>query len=158
MGGQREYVCGFKYCLHPGEKVPSDIAIKDGARYLHPDCKKEKQTRSQIFDIYYKFYKTTEDYHMVRKAIKGFCDTSPSEYVLYVLCQAIHQKVPFKGIFTLGWLVKNDMEIKRKYAAMITKKATKGLNFENIETIKSEVIETNHEDRKKKSWTDVLFS
>jgi hypothetical protein len=118
MAKAKEYVCGYSGCLHNGEKIPSEEAIKDGTRYYHKDCHEEKCFKTQIFDIYYKYYRSTEDFHMVRKAINGFVSNSNAEYVLYVLCQAIHKKTPFKGIFTLGWLVKNDMEIKKKYQAM----------------------------------------
>lgn len=152
---EKEYVCGFTHCLHSGKKVPSDIAVKDGTRYYHPDCIKDKQTRTQIFDIYYKYYKSTEDYHMVRKAINGFIDGTTSEYVLYVLCQAIHKKVPFKSIFTLGWLVKNDMEIKKKYMAMKTKNKIRDFDFDDIETKKKEAI--TYKKNNDNSWDKTLF-
>ena len=152
---QKEYVCGFSHCLHSGEKVPSDLAVKDGTRYYHKDCSEEKERRSQIFDIYYKYYKTTEDYQMVRKAIVGFIEASSSEFVLYVLCQAIHRKVPFKGIFTLGWLVKNDMEIKKKYQAMKASEAVKTFTFDDVETKKKSPI--TYSRGRNSSWEETLF-
>lgn len=153
---QKEYVCGYSDCLHKGEKVPSEIAVKDGTRYFHPDCLKDRRQRNQIFEIYYRCYKSAEEYAMVRKAIKGFCLKSSSEYVLYVLCQSIHKKIPYKGIFTLGWLVNNDMEIRKNYDKMKAKSVMKAMDFENVETVKQQTVEIVHEN-KKKSWTDTLF-
>lgn len=118
MTKPKEYICGYSHCKHDNNKVPSDEAIKDGTRYYHKDCLSEKQMRKQIFDIYYKHYKSTEDYSVVNGAINGFISNSTVEYVLYVLCYAIREKIPFKGIFTLGWLVKNNEDIKNKYISM----------------------------------------
>ena len=38
MPKAKAYVCGYTFCKHSGEKVSSDIAVKDGTRYYHPDC------------------------------------------------------------------------------------------------------------------------
>lgn len=152
---QKEYVCGYSNCLHKGEKVPSEIAVKDGTRYFHFDCYEEKKQKTQIFKIYYKYYKSTEDYAVVRKAINDFCKTSNSEFVLYILCQSIKEKVPYKSIYTLGWLVKNNMEFKKKYVKMKASRLVKNIDFTKTEVTFSEASKVKQ--NKKKNWEETLF-
>lgn len=154
---QKEYACGFgDNCLHKGNKVPSGLAIKDGTRYYHRDCHEEKERRNQIFDIYYKYYKSTEDCRMIRSVIKTASEANGSEFVLYVLCQSIRKKVPYKGIYTLGWIVRNDMEIRKKYRELKSKEAVKYFNFDDVETKKKNPITYKKESNN--SWEETLFS
>lgn len=157
MGKEKEYVCGYQHCKQSGVKVPSNEAIKDGTRYYHPDCHKEKEDKQKIFDLYYKCYRSTEDYHLVRKVLVQLINEQgfTSEYVLYVLCQAIIGKIPFKGIFTLSWLVKNNMQIKKKYENFKIKEKVKDYNFESIETTKRDSCTYKKENNT--SWEDTLF-
>ncbi len=156
MSKQKTYVCGYSSCLHDKEPIPSEIAVKDGNRYYHEDCLKDKQNRQKVFELYYKYYKSTEDFVMVRKAISEYSSNFGSEYILYVLCQAIHTRIPFKGIFTLGWLCKNNMDIKKKYSNMKSKKQVSKYNFDDVEIRESEVNEIVFSNNKK-AWTDTLF-
>lgn len=160
MDKEKEYVCGYKYCLHDGKKVSSLESLKDGTRHYHPDCHKEKQQKQQTFDLYYKYYKSTEDYHLVRKVLVQLINEGEqrfsSEYVLFVLCQAIREKVPFKGIFTLSWLVKNNMQFKQKYNAFKSKEKIKDFTFENTQTNTREII--SYKKSGDDSWENTLFS
>jgi hypothetical protein len=157
MGNVKEYVCGYQHCKHNGVKVPSDEAVKDGTRYYHSDCHEEKQDKQKIFDLYYKCYKSTEDYHLVRKVLVQLINVQQftSEYVLYVLCQAIRNKIPFKGIFTLSWLVKNDMQIKKKYDGYKIKEKIKDFTFDDTQTIKRE--DSTYKKQSETTWEDTLF-
>jgi hypothetical protein len=157
MNKEKEYVCGYRHCKHCGVKVPSSQAIKDGTRYYHQDCHKEKEEKQKICDLYYKCYKSTEDCHVVRKAIAQLINEQnfTSEYVLYVLCQSIIQKIPYKSIFTLSYIVKNDMQIKKKYNDFKIKEKIKDFKFDDTQTIKRE--DFNYKKNTKSSWEDTLF-
>lgn len=158
MDKEKEYVCGYQYCKHNGVKVPSDQAIKDGTRYYHQDCHIEKEQKQQIFDLYYKAYKSTEDYYLVRKAVSQLVNEQfyPSEFVLFALCQAIKQRIPFKGIFTLSYIVKNDMSIRKKYETYKAKETTKDFSFDDVNTLKKEII--IYKTSSDTSWENTLFS
>jgi hypothetical protein len=157
MEKEKEYACGYQHCKHNGVKVPSDQAIKDGTRYYHEDCHKEKEQKKQITDIYYKYYKSTEDIKFVNTVIGQLIYDKfyPCEYVLFTLCQAIHRKIPFKSIYTLGWLVQNDMQIREKYIKQKAQSKVKLLTFDDIDTVKEEIIPINS--TTKNSWEGTLF-
>lgn len=160
MKKEKEYVCGYTFCRHKEDKVPASEAVKSGGRYLHPECFKEKETKKQIVDLYYRYYKSTEDYKMVVKAIKTLINEQNYEavFVLYVLCQCIHEKVPFKGIFSLGWQVKNNMIYKKRYEMLMAKKAVKNNTYDDIECYKDTAMNIqNRIPKKRKTWDDILF-
>ncbi len=161
MPKPREYICGYTFCKHSGERVPSEIAIKDGSRYYHPDCHKEKKMKQQIVDIYYKFYKSSEDYKVVLKAVNNLIHDQgyDASFVLYVLCQCIKEKVPYKSVFSLGWQVKNNMVFKNKYSLLKSKNEIKNYSFDDVQCVSSMVdIPEVRKDRKKRAtWADTLF-
>lgn len=160
MPKAKAYVCGYTFCKHSGEKVSSDIAVKDGTRYYHPDCHKEKETKKQIIDIYCKYYHSTEDYKVITKAINNIVNEQKIDalFVLYVLCQCIKEKVPFKGIFSLGWQVKNNMVYKKKYEEVQTKAAVRKQDFSMAETVQADPPDGAYKkEHKRKTWEDVLF-
>lgn len=161
MPKPKEFICGYTFCKHSGERVPSEIAVKDGSRYYHPDCHKEKLTKKQISDIYYQFYKSSEDYKVVMKAVNNLVNNQgyDASFVLYVLCQCIKEKVPYKSIFSLGWQVKNNMVYKNKYALLKSKNLIKKYSFDDVLCVNSETEfpEVKKEKKKRKTWADTLF-
>lgn len=52
---EKSYKCGYKYCLHEGEKVPQSEAFRVGNKWMHWDCAmmhdKIKQIREAYFDL-----------------------------------------------------------------------------------------------------------
>lgn len=155
----RMYICGYTFCKHKEDKVSPEYGIKDGTRYFHPECHKEKEKKKQILDLYYKYYHSTEDYRIVTKAINTMINNQGNEasYVLFCLCQCIRDKVPFKSIFTLSWIVKNKMEYRKKYDLLKAKEKTKGFEFENVSCVDSEPKTRKQCPTRKTKWTDVLF-
>ena len=44
--------CAYKYCQRGGNVSKSD-AVKEGTRYFHPECFKEKKTVAEIVNLYH---------------------------------------------------------------------------------------------------------
>lgn len=110
---------------------------------------------NRIYQIYQNHFDFKENPNTIKSAIKGFLWKSDYEYVEFVLLQAITQNIPFKGIFTLGWLVKNDTGIRQKYNERIAKEKIKNFDFNTVETNKKEV--TTYKKSTTSSWEDALF-
>lgn len=159
---RKEYICGYKFCMHSGEPVLPENSVKDGGRYYHTDCHKEKETKKQIIDLYYKYYKSTEDYKVVVKAMNSLIhdQNNSATFVLYVLCQCIHDKVPFRGIFSLSWQVKNNMQYKKKYQSLQAKAEVKKYRFDAVPCAKPTATPQCENEKPKgnsKSWEKILF-
>lgn len=150
------YKCAYKYCKHGGEVAKCE-AVKVNKKYYHADCNKEREDKGQIFMIYRKYYEKNNDSEMmINKTISQLINDKgyDSEYILFVLCQAIRERVPLNSIHGLHYIV-NDMKIEKKYKQYVASKRAKKIIFEDVETVKNKVIE--YEKKKKETWTDTLF-
>ena len=145
--------CRYKGCKFGGE-VDKEVAIKDGNAYYHADCLKEKNNKSQIKEIYTKYYPSNEPVTAIYNGISKLCEKVDSEFVLYCLCQWIRQKKELKSIYGLNYVVANkDLGTAyKKLKATEKVKEFKG----DIEIVESEPIQY-HLDNKPKSWTNILF-
>lgn len=145
--------CRYKQCKH-GFEVPKEEAVKDGSAYYHLDCFKEKNNKSQIKEIYCKYYTSNEPVTAIYNGISKLCEKVDSEFVLYCLCQWIRQKKELKSIYGLNYVVANkDLETAyKKLKATEKVKEFKGV----VEVVESEPIQY-HIKNKPKSWTDTLF-
>ena len=151
------YVCGYTFCRHKEDKVDPENGVKDGKRYFHPECHKEKETKKQIIDLYYRYYHTDEDYKVVTRAVNDLIHKQENDavYVLCVLCQCIRGKVPFRSIFSLSWQVKNNETFRKKYNAMIANEKVKGLTFDDVQVVYNDTLQ--RKPPKRKSWSSTLF-
>ena len=59
MAKAKEYVCGYKHCLHAGEKVKQEEAKQSGSRYYHPDCLQQKNNMNDVKNLYYEHISKT---------------------------------------------------------------------------------------------------
>lgn len=48
----KQFVCGYSYCLHPGEKVKASEAVVVGKKHFHWDCAAMKQDVKDCIDMY----------------------------------------------------------------------------------------------------------
>lgn len=48
----KEYVCAYKKCLHPGEKVSASESVDVGRSHYHWDCAELKQKIKDCVDTY----------------------------------------------------------------------------------------------------------
>lgn len=161
MPKEKEYICSYTFCTHKGDKILPAAGIKEGSRFLHKECHAEKEIKKQIIDIYYKYYKSTEDYKVVTRAVNDLVHKLNIEarYVLFVLCQCIKEKVPFKGIFSLSWQVKNNMVYKKKYSELQARAKVRKFSFVGVECVDTPATleKKLDEKEKRKTWADTLF-
>lgn len=145
--------CRYKGCKFGGE-VDKEVAIKDGNGYYHKTCWDEKNNKSQIKEIYCKYYPSNEPVTAINNGISKLCEKIDSEFVLYCLCQHIRQKKDLKSIYGLSYVVANkDLETAyKKLKATEKVKEFKG----EIEVVTAEPIQY-HIDNKPKSWANILF-
>lgn len=140
--------CKYTFCKHKEEEVEKI----DG---WHSDCLKEKDNKKKILDLYVKYYKSEEKYATIQRAIKDMCHNHDSELVLYYLCHSIKEKIPYKSIFTLGWLLNNEQQIKKKYEEAKLRIEVKKINFEDVQSKKQVFME--YKKVKKKTIDEQLF-
>lgn len=49
---EKEYVCGYTHCLHPGEKVNASSSVMVGNKRYHKDCNDVRKEIQEIKQIY----------------------------------------------------------------------------------------------------------
>lgn len=148
--------CWYKYCKY-GCTVEKSEAFKDGSKYYHKECYKNKEYLKQIVDIYSKYYiyKTKESYSIVHTTIKQLLEKEYSmEYILFTLCQVIKNSLPLNSVLGLHYYV-NDKKIKDKYEKTILSQRYGNIDVNKIENEKeTEFKYTNQE--KENKWGSIL--
>lgn len=161
MPKAKEYICGYTFCKHKDNKILPEAGVREGSRYFHKECHKEKEIKKQIIDIYYKYYKSTEDYKVVTRAVNDLVHKLNFEalFVLYVLCQCVKEKIPFKSIFSLSYQVKNNMVYKKRFDSLKAKTRVRNFVFDNVECVTEETVKPKGTETsgKTKTWADTLF-
>ncbi len=145
--------CKYKQCKHGGE-VDKSVAVKDGKSYYHKACFEEKNNKSQIRDIYYRYFQSKEPVTSVNTCISKLCEKMDSEFVLYCLCQWIRQKRELKSIYGLSYVVANK-DFESAYKKLKATEKVKEFKGE-IEVVEAEPIQY-HVDSKPTSWAKTLF-
>lgn len=141
----------------PEQKEEVQSVPEIAQNVLEPKVNKstDDEQVNQIYQIYQNHFNFNENPNTVKAAIKGFLRNSEPEYVKFVLLRAIDKNIPFKGIYTLGWLVKNDTTMKAKYDDKKAGEQVKDFDFNVIETNKKEA--TTYKKSTSSSWEDALF-
>lgn len=145
--------CRYKQCKHGGE-VDKGIAVKEGNAYYHKKCWAEKNNKTQIREIYYKYYKSQEPVSQVNTGISKLCEKVDSEFVLYALCQWIRQKKELKSIYGLSYVIANK-DLESAYKKLKATEKVKEFKGE-VEVVETETIQY-HIENKSKSWKETLF-
>lgn len=80
----KEYVCAYKYCLHPGEKVKASESVDVGRRHYHWDCAATRQQIEECVALYASYIEDKTQCPIARRAINSlvFKYKIPIEYVL----------------------------------------------------------------------------
>ena len=78
----KQYICGYKYCLHNGEKVSSDGSVLIGNRRYHKDCAEIKRRIIECAELYMSCIEDKTQYPTVLKIINTltFKNRVPIEY------------------------------------------------------------------------------
>ena len=149
------YKCNYKYCRQGGT-VDKKTAVKDGNRYYHEDCLYEKRDKQKISDIYYKCYKSSEPIQLVSKTINVIINDKgiASEYVLYVICQAVRNKTQMRNINSLHYLITNN-DTKEDYKKKKAIQIVKNISYDNTVIVKHTTMD--YKKKKKQNWSETLF-
>ena len=80
---EKLYVCGYKHCLHPGEKVSDNESAIIGKRHYHSDCAKLRKDIKECADLYMEKIEDKSRYPAAVKIISNmiFSSRVPVEYI-----------------------------------------------------------------------------
>lgn len=107
--GEKLYVCGYKHCLHEGEKVPESEAITIGKKRYHKDCIKLSETIKLIKDTYLERIDSETNPVQLLSVINTmiFKKGINADYILFALEDMCNKKVKFKAPYTMYYFEKN---------------------------------------------------
>ena len=79
----KQYVCGYKYCLHKNEKVFSEESVLIGNRHYHKDCAEIKRRITECAELYMSYVEDKTQYPTVMRIINTLVHKSrvPVEYI-----------------------------------------------------------------------------
>ena len=80
----KEYVCAYKYCLHPGEKVNALESVDVGKKHYHWDCAALRQQIEECVALYASYIEDKKQCLIARRAINTlvFKNKIPVEFIL----------------------------------------------------------------------------
>lgn len=80
---ERMYVCGYKHCLHPNEKVSGEESVIIGKRHYHADCAKLKTDIKECASLYVEDLEDKTGYPAAMRIINTmiFKNRVPVEYI-----------------------------------------------------------------------------
>lgn len=86
------YTCGYKHCLHSGEKVPSDDSVIIGNRHYHKDCADIKRKITDCAKLYMEYIDDKTKYPIVLRIINTlvFKNRVPVDYILKQLPKSMN--------------------------------------------------------------------
>lgn len=112
----KTYTCGYRHCLHTGEKVTEDEAVMVGGKRMHSDCARTHATIERAKQIYYRI-NPNHDYRQIMGVFNNlvFKKEYPADYVEFMMMY-IAMECPnvLKSPYTLHYMIKNNL-IDRKY-------------------------------------------
>ena len=129
--------CAYKYCK---SKSIDDIneAVHVGNYYYHFGCYEKKYMKNEIYSVFCDYVTNEESGLLIKKKIKDYIDIdgySPS-YVYFALYYAIKNKIKFKSIFGLKYLLDRD-KVKQEYANVLDKYKNVKIQPENLDFVYS---------------------
>lgn len=127
----KEYICGYKHCLHPQQKITQSDAIKVGNRYYHKECNEIKTNIEKIRDLYFYNVSKTVVMSQLIKVINTivFDKKVDSNYFLFALNYAIANKITIKSPYTLHYIIDNS-HIKKQWTEKQNKRTLQDIKFD----------------------------
>lgn len=109
MAKAKEYVCGYKHCLHAGEKVKQEEAKQSGSRYYHPDCLQQKNNMNDVKNLYYEHISKTVVMKNLMKVINNIVLEKhiDSEYLLFAMKYVISNHMTLNSPYGLYYIIDN---------------------------------------------------
>lgn len=113
---EKSYVCGYKHCLHKGEKVLENEAIMIGKKRYHKDCLKTSEIIKIIKDTYLERMNDKENPITILSVVNTlvFKKGVQAEYILFCLEEMCNKGVKFKAPYTMHYFDKN-LVMKEKW-------------------------------------------
>ena len=80
---EKMYVCGYKHCLHSGEKVSDSESVVIGKRHYHTDCARLRADIKECAELYMEKIEDKTIYPAAVKIISNliFSSRVPVEYI-----------------------------------------------------------------------------
>lgn len=80
----KEFNCGYKFCLHHGEKVKASESVVINKKHYHWDCAAIKQEIKDCADLYIEYIDDKTQYPMVLRIINTlvFKNKVPVEFIM----------------------------------------------------------------------------
>lgn len=114
--GEKSYVCGYKHCIHNGEKVTESEAIMVGKKKYHKDCLRVSEIIKLIRDTYIEHQNKDENYAVILRVVNTlvFNKGIDADYVLYWLEDINKKGIKLKSPYALHYCTKN-LALKQKW-------------------------------------------
>jgi hypothetical protein len=109
--------CAYNHCLHGGTiNLDEDAYEKDGTRYYHKDCIKDRNNVALIRYLWNTRISRTVSYGLLNKVVYQIVDEMgvPTDYILFALRRVIAKNKPLHHPFGLKYYM-DDEEIKVAY-------------------------------------------
>lgn len=112
----KTYVCGYKYCLHHGEKVNASESVVVGKKHYHWDCAATKQEITDIKNTYIERIDDKADQRIVGKVINDlvFKYNKDLDYIRFCVNYRADYGMKTKSPFVLLYLRDNPF-MERKW-------------------------------------------
>lgn len=113
---EKSYVCGYKHCLHKGEKVLESEAIVVNKKRYHKDCLQISETIKLIKDTYIEKINDKENPVVILSVVNNlvFKKGVDADFLLFALEDIARRKVDVKSPYTMHYFDKN-MILKEKW-------------------------------------------
>jgi hypothetical protein len=106
---EKTYVCGYKHCLHKGEKVKQDEAVIVGMRRYHIDCAALHKKIEHMKDLYYERIDEKAEFIQLMSVLNNilFKKAVDPDYMLFALSHVIKMNIKIKSPYSLHYLPNN---------------------------------------------------
>lgn len=106
---EKTYVCGYKHCLHKGEKVKQEDAVIVGTRRYHADCAALHRKIELMKDLYYEKIDEKAEFVQLMSVLNNilFKKNIDPDYMLFALNYVISRKIRIKTPYSLHYLPEN---------------------------------------------------
>jgi hypothetical protein len=111
---EKTYVCGYRHCLHKGEKVKQEEAVTVGTRRYHADCAAIHRKIEQMKDLYYEKIDENAEFVQLTSVLNNIVFTKKinPDYMLFALNYIVKKKVKINSPYALHYLPKNKLIFK----------------------------------------------
>ena len=101
--------CRAKHCLHMGEPINKDEAIRDGKSYYHPDCYQIKEDIAEIIDLWVTKINKNSPYALLTRTINNiiYDKNIESGHLLYGIKYYINHKIPLTYPAGMYYVIQN---------------------------------------------------